>query len=230
MTASSITLRLGSSDRGPGSPEIRRNIDGASSTFLLEIEHNAVDYGRPNRLGQRVSRGTSCCRSLCPQLDIARHLVRAPSWRVPCPGLGVEVAKIRSILVHGWGHLVPCFRHCRRKDALDRISRDGNRVCELLDLRSPSTPACSCSTRRPRFQGSGFHGRSDRTCRIWNHRPSDPRERHSGRVAGPGLWCMRVCLRHSRPRHGPLANYALRLSRPWRARNRPFALGLAIIL
>src|SRR5947208_8815131 len=131
MTASSITLRLGSSDRGPGSPEIRRNIDGASSTFLLEIEHNAVDYGRPNRLGQPVPRGTSYCRSLCPELDNARHLVRAPSWRVPCIVRGVEVAKVRSILIHRRGHLVLCFRHRRRKDALYRISRDDDRVCEL---------------------------------------------------------------------------------------------------
>src|SRR6266705_589563 len=207
-------LRLGSSDRGPGSPEIRRNIDGASSTFLLEIEHNTVDYGRPNRLGQPVPRGTSYCRSLCPELDNARHLVRAPSWRVPCIVRGVEVAKVRSILVHRRGHLVLCFRHRRRKDALYRISRDDDRVCELLDLRSPSTPACPRSTRRPRFQGSGFHGRSDRTCRVWNHRPPDPRERHYGRVAGPGLWRLRVCLRHSRPRHGPLGNCALSLRVP----------------
>ncbi len=149
-------LRLGSSDRGPGSPEIRRNIDGASSTFLLEIEHNTVDYGRPNRLGQPVPRGTSYCRSLCPELDNARHLVRAPSWRVPCSVLGVEVAKVRSVLVHGWGHLVLCFRHRRRKDALYRISRDGNRVCELLDLRSPSTPAAPVRPEDPAFKDPVF--------------------------------------------------------------------------
>src|SRR5438128_1034285 len=101
MTASSITLRLGSSDRGLGSPEIRRNIDGASSTFLLEIEHNAVDYGRPNRLGQPVPRGTSYCRSLCPELDNARHLVRAPSWRFLALFLGSKWRKFAPFLFMG---------------------------------------------------------------------------------------------------------------------------------